>query len=120
MIWRLQKCLNCAKNAKDFLARILHWIFIEKNKVWDQFWDHFSCTLAPQRRLGSLFKIIFAHLYSVRSPKGLLEASGLDFGSIWGGFLEVLEGSGMGFGSILEGFRGIWGGLGTCALTNAN
>ena len=95
MIWRLQKWLNCTKNAKDFLARIVHWIFIEKNEVLDQIWDHFSCTLAPQRRFGSLFKIIFAHLYSVRSPKGLLEASGLDFGSIWGG---LLEGSGMGFG----------------------
>ena len=34
----------------------------------------------------------------MRSPKGLLEASGLDFGSIWGGFLEVWEGSGMEFG----------------------
>ena len=88
--------------------------------MWHQFWELFSCILAPQGRLGSFFWTIVANLYSVRSPKGLLEASGLDFGSICGGFLEVLEGSGVDLGSILEGFGGIWDGLGTCASTNAN
>mgnify|MGYP005689350689 CR=1 FL=1 len=48
--------------------------------------------------LGSLFGIIFASLYSERSPKGLLEASGLHLsfilkglGGVWEGFWEGFE-----------------------------
>ena len=57
--------------------------------------------LAP---LGPLFGVIFWGLYSERSPKVLLEASGFHFGSIlkglggvWGGFWE-------GFGRVHTAF----------------
>ena len=46
--------------------------------------------------LGSVFGILFRGLYPERSPKGLLEGTELDFGSI-------LEGTALDFGAILEG-----------------
>ena len=49
--------------------------------------------------LRPFFGVIFSCLYLGWSSIGLLEASGLDFGSILGGLEGILEGFGMGFGS---------------------
>ena len=51
--------------------------------------------------LGPLFGVFFWCLYSECSPKGVLEAPGLDFGSI-------LNGLGGVWGGFWEGFRKVW------------
>ena len=58
-------------------------------RVWGGFWEAFGWVweafgglLGP---LGAIFGVIFGCLYAGGSSKGLLEASGVDFGSILGG-----------------------------------
>ena len=48
--------------------------------------------------LGSILEIFFSCLYLQWSSKVVLEASGLDFGSILGCFGKILGGFGRGFG----------------------
>ena len=55
--------------------------------------------------LRAFFGVIFSCFYLGWSSKGLLEASGLDFGSISGGLEWILGGFGEGFG---RDFRGFW------------
>ena len=56
--------------------------------------------------LGSFLELFFSCLCLEWSSKGLLEASGLHFGSNLGGFGRVLGG----FGEDFEGFwDGFWG-----------
>ena len=66
--------------------------------------------------LGSVFGVLFPGLYPERSPKGLLEGTELDFGSILEGtaldFGSILEGTELDFGCLLKGCLGVvWGGL---------
>ena len=63
-------------------------------RVWGGVWS----LLAP---LGPLFGVIFWGLYPECSPEGLLNASGLHFGSI-------LEGLGGVRGRFWEGFGRVW------------
>ena len=55
--------------------------------------------------LRPFFGVIFSCLYLGWSSIGLLEASGLDFGSILGGLEGIWGGFGKGFG---RDFRGFW------------
>ena len=52
--------------------------------------------------LRTFFGVIFSCLYLGWSSKGLLEASGLDFGSILGGLEGILGGLGRVLAGILE------------------
>ena len=54
--------------------------------------------------LRTFFGVIFSCLYLGWSSKGLLEASGLDFGSILGGLEWILGGFGRVLGGFWEGF----------------
>ena len=56
------------------------------------------------RPRGSFFDIIFSWLYLGWSSKVVLEASGLDFGSILGCLERILGGFGEGFGRDVRGF----------------
>ena len=56
------------------------------------------------RPRGSFFGIIFSCLYLGWSSKVVLEASGLDFGSILGCLERILGGFGEGFGRDVRGF----------------
>ena len=56
------------------------------------------------RPRGSFFDIIFSCLYLGWSSKVVLEASGLDFGSILGCFGRILGGFGEGLGGNVRGF----------------
>ena len=54
--------------------------------------------------LGSFLELFFSCLYLEWSSKVVLEASGLDFGSILQGLGRILGGFGMGFRRDFEGF----------------
>ena len=68
--------------------------------VWGGFWEG----LAALEGSWPFFGVIFSCLCLGWSSKGLLEASGLDFGRIPGGLEGILGGFGEGLGRILEGF----------------
>ena len=54
--------------------------------------------------LGSFLELFFSCLYLGWSSKVVLEASGLDFGSIFGCLERILGGFGEGFGRDVRGF----------------
>ena len=66
------------------------------------FWKGFGRDLDP---LGLFLGLLFSCLYLEWSSKVLLEASGLDLGSILKGLGGILGGFGMGFGESFGGFN---------------
>ena len=85
------------KKATKFLKK---WIWeglgLHLGRGWGSFWEGFGGFGAL---LGSFFGVVFSCLHLGWSSKGVLEASGLDFGSILEGLEGILGGFGMGFGS---------------------
>ena len=73
--------------------------------LWDRFWNDFGVVLGGfwglSRALRLFLGVIFSCLYLGWSSKGLLEASGLDLGSILEGLEGILGGFGEGFGRDL-------------------
>ena len=65
-------------------------------RVWEGFWHGLGRVWEGiWRFLGALkpiFGVVFLRLYLGWFSKGLLEASGLDFGSILGGFEWIMGG----------------------------
>ena len=85
--------------------------------VWEDFedvWEGIWSLLGP---LGLFRGLFFSCLYLEWSSKVLLEASGLDFGSILIGFGRILGGFGEGFGKGFgKNLRAFWVILGLCGL----
>ena len=75
-------------------------------RVWGGFWEDFGRVLGGVWRLlaplGSLLGILFWCFYLQCSPKGLLEAPGIDFGSILKGLARVLGWVWEGFGDFFK------------------
>ena len=94
---------NVAKNS--FFFRLCFWV--DCGRGWGRFGEGFGKILEGVWRLlgslRSLFGVFFWCLYSECSPKGLLEAPGLDVRSTWKGPKRVL---GKVLGGVSENLEG--------------
>ena len=83
---------------------------------WASFGEGLGKVLGGVRRLwsalGSFFGVVFSCLHLGWSSKGVLEASGLDFGSILGGLEGILGGLGRVLAEILKDSGWFWATLG--------